>query len=92
MTTKYALHPKLAYRAIAGELFVVSEEGAFHHAHLPTAVDILSSLRDTPQSTEELVALITKKYNVETATAGQDVKEFLEMLQTRKIVVTTKSE
>ena len=89
MVTRFSLHPKVAVRAVAGEIFLVSDDRAFHHAHLPTAIDALSALREAPRTADELVELITSRYAVDDDTARQDVSEFLQILQERLIVVTT---
>ena len=85
MTSRYALHPKVAVRAVAGEVFLVSDDRAFHHAHLPTAVDIINALREKPRTAAELANLISDRYEVEPAQAARDVDTFLKMLVERMV-------
>lgn len=88
---KYTLHPKVAFRAVAGEIFLVSDDRAFHHAHLPTAIDALKALRMAPQSEDDLVALVTHRYSVDATTARADIRGFLQILRDRMIVVATET-
>ncbi len=59
MTDVYRLHPEAAIREVAGEIFVVTDDRAFHHAHIPTAIETLAAVRERGRSLDELVELIT---------------------------------
>ena len=91
MIHRFSLHPKVAVRAVAGEIFLVSDDRAFHHAHVPVAVDTIAALRKAPQSEDELVQMVTARYDVDDATARSDMRSFLLTLVQRKVAVTTES-
>ncbi|GEM_PF-2995880 len=89
MTAIYQLKPSAAIREVAGEIFVVTEDRAFHHAHVPTAIDALAALRESSRTLDELVELIAGRYNVEPDQARADLTDFLATLEQRRIVQTT---
>ena len=89
MTRTYEIRSDAAVRAVAGEIFVVSDDRAFHHAHIPTAVDTLNALRQGPQTVAQLTELICSRYEVDAALAEQDVQRFLRLLVERQIAVVT---
>lgn len=87
MADVYTLHPRAALREVAGEMFVVTDDRAFHHAHTPTALDVLDALRKGPTTADELAAGLCSRFAVDAPTAQADVDRFLGILVERLVAV-----
>lgn len=85
MTAVYSIRPDVAYREVAGEIFLVSDDRAFHHVHLPTAVDTVVALREGPKTEDTLVSLLTMRFDVDERTAREDLSVFLKLLVERNV-------
>ncbi len=88
---RYRLHPQAAHRKVAGEVFVVTGDRAFHRLQTATAVELFAALADAPEgaSADELVQRLLTTYEVSEATARADVALFLDTLVTRQLAVST---
>ena len=87
---RYRLHPQAAHRKVAGEVFVVTGDRAFHRLQATTAVDLFDALAQSAAgvSAQELSALLVQKYAVGEAEAQRDVAEFLATVQARQLAVS----
>ncbi len=86
---RYRLHPQAAHRKVAGEVFVVTGDRAFHRMQNATAVDLFDALAcaDAGATAEELTALLLHTYDVPEHEARADVAAFLETLLARQLAV-----
>ncbi len=87
MSVVYELHPRAAVRIVAGEAFLVTDDRSFHHASVPTAIDLLEALREGPRTAEELTALLVARYRIDQATAEADLERFMSLLVERLVAV-----
>lgn len=85
--TVWSLHPGAAHREVGGEFFVVTDDRAFHHIHVPTAVDLFAALRSGHRTAGQLSELLCGTYEVTPEQARRDVSEFLQLLAERQIAV-----
>lgn len=87
--TRFALHPLAAHRLVGGEVFIVTDDRAFHRLDSPTAIDVFQALAEAPQGTTraELVDLLVGRYQVSTEQAEADVDRFLHTLVERLVAV-----
>ena len=86
---RYCLHPQAAHRKVAGEVFIVTGDRAFHRLQTVTAVDLFDSLAQSAagMSADELTALLLQRYDVSETTARADVATFLQTLLARQLAV-----
>lgn len=87
--TKYSVHPRAAHRQVAGEVFVITEDRAFHRLATPTAVDLFQALVRGPATQQELVDLLSRRYQVQPDQAQADVTSFLRSLVDRRVLVAS---
>ena len=84
---RYAVHPLAAHRTVGGEIFVVTDDRAFHRISTPTAVDLFKALGTAGARRDDLVALLVGRYRVQAEQAGADVDEFLASLVGKRVAV-----
>lgn len=84
---RYAVHPQAAHRTVGGEIFVVTDDRAFHRISTPTAVDLFQALVAGGARRGDLVALLVARYQVQADQAGADVDAFLGSLVERRVAV-----
>ena len=84
---RYHLHPQAAHRKVAGEIFVVTGDRAFHRLHAATAVELFDALSQAKAgaSVEELTRLLVQQYAVSEPQAREDVTAFLATLLERRL-------
>lgn len=86
---RYALHPNAAWRDVGGEVFVITDDRAFHRLRTATAADLLRALAAGTGEPEALVSTLTAKYQVDVVAARADVDRFLATLVAKRIAVAT---
>lgn len=86
---RYGLHPQAAHRAVAGEVFVVTGDRAFHRLSVPTAVELFEALARGACRRADLVELLLERYQVTREQAETDVTAFLQVLLERQVVIET---
>ena len=86
---RYRLHPQAAHRKVAGEVFVVTGDRAFHRMQTTTAIALFDALgqAEAGASPGELVAALCQQFDVTKATAENDVADFIATLVTRQLAV-----
>ena len=86
---RYRLHPQAASRKVAGEVFVVTDDRAFHRLHVATSVALFDALAGTANgvSPRELTELLLREFDVTPDQAAQDVADFLAALLARHLAV-----
>lgn len=89
---RYALLPSAAYREVAGEIFVITADRAFHRLQAESAVLLFRLLAAEPRSAEELQAALVANFDVDVATAHHDIAQFLLILEQRQIAVADRPE
>ena len=77
MTPRYARHPDLRLTALEGEGVVLHLGSRRYYSVSESGLDILQAL-DVPRTLDELVAVLTGKYDVTTDAASVSAREFLE--------------
>ena len=80
MTTEtgaYSIHPQAAFREIEGEVFIVTPDNHFHNLSDPVAAAIWRACDERPRTMDELVVLITERFDVTEQTAREDLEAFL---------------
>lgn len=77
MTLRYARHPDLRLTALEGEGVVLHLGTRRYFSVSESGVDILEAIA-TPCSLEDLVELLTAKYDVTAEQAGEAAREFLD--------------
>lgn len=93
--TRFTLHPHAAHRTVGGEVFIVTDDRAFHRLESPTAIDLFQALARAVSagdgkpgaSRAELVHLLVGRYDVTPEQAAADVDEFLYTLLERMVAV-----
>lgn len=85
---RYALHPQLAHRAVGPEVFLVTDDRAFHRLSSTTAVELFEKLKQGECRRDELVATLTERYEVSPERAAEDVDAFLQSLLERLVIVS----
>ena len=88
---RYRIHPEAAHRVVAGEVFVVTGDRAFHRLHVATAIDLFGELAKNGASARELAAVLTERYQVSPTQADQDVQDFVATLLERQLAVLEQS-
>ena len=77
MTTRYARHPDLRLTALEGEGVVLHLGTRRYYSVSESGLDLLDALT-APRTLEELVAVLTAKYEVTLAQATDSAQEFVE--------------
>ncbi len=90
--TRFALLPSAAYREVAGEIFVITADRAFHRLQTESAVLLFRLLSRGPRSAQELQDALVAHFDVDAATAHHDIAEFLLILEQRQIAVADRPE
>lgn len=84
----YAVHPLAAHRSVGGEVYVVTDDRAFHRLAVATAVDLFQTIvQQGGARREELVSLLVARYQVDPPRAGVDVDAFLQTMLDRHLLV-----
>ncbi len=86
---RYRLHPQAAHRKVAGEVFVVTGDRAFHRMQTATAIALFDALgqAEAGATAAELVAALRQQFDVNKVMAENDVADFIETLVTRQLAV-----
>ncbi len=82
----WSLQAGAAHRLVGGEYFVVTDDRAFHHIHVPSAVALFRQLTLGPQTTDSLVTTLLSEFDVGEAVASRDVLAFVGTLTERQLV------
>jgi hypothetical protein len=82
----FRVHPQAAHRHVAGEIFVVTDDRAFHRIRVRTAVEVFLSLATGPKSRDYLVSVLCQRFQVEAAQAARDLDVFLADMVERRLV------
>ena len=77
MTRRYARHPELRLTALEGEGVVLHLGTRRYYSVTETGLDILEALVQ-PKTLDELVGVLTAKYEVSVEQAAVTTREFLE--------------
>ena len=77
MTLRYARHADLRLTALEGEGVALHLGSRRYYSVSESGLDILQAL-DVPRTLDELVAALTRKYDVTADAAGVSAREFLE--------------
>jgi len=80
-----------AHRLVGGEYFVVTDDRAFHHIHVSSAVALFRAFTQGPQTTHSLVSALVGQFEVAEDVATQDVNAFVAMLVERRLAARTQS-
>lgn len=88
---QYKLHPEAAHRSVAGEVFVVTADRAFHRMQSPTAHAIYEILAAGPATAAQLSEMVHSRYAVAPSVANRDVAAFLSVLVERGLAVAETS-
>ncbi len=88
LQVRYALHPQLAHRAVGPEVFLVTDDRAFHRLSSSTSVELFEKMKQGKCRRDELVATLTERYEVSPERAAEDVDAFLQMLLERLVIVS----
>lgn len=83
--TRYVLHPQAAHRSVGGEVYIVTEDRAFHRLSTATAIDLFMALASGPSTRDDLVTLLCQRFQVSHDRAQQDVDTFLQTLVDRHV-------
>ncbi len=83
---KYRLRDEAAYREVGETVFVVTADRALHKMANPTALAIFRTLESGPASVDELASTLTRRFDVDNATARADAQAFITTLVERKLV------
>jgi len=84
---RYTLHPQLAHRAVGPEVFLITDDRAFHRLSSSTAVELFEKLKQGACRRDELVAMLTDRYEVSPEHAARDIDAFLQVLLERLVIV-----
>lgn len=86
---RFRLHPHAAHRAVASEVFVVTDDRAFHRLVNASAVTLFDALAQAPGglSAQDLQSLLLAQFDVDPARARRDVDAFLQLLVERHLAV-----
>jgi len=87
-STRFAVHPRAAWRKVAGEYFVVTPDRSFHRLTTATAVSVFAALTAAPATQHELVAEVVRQFEVTPAQAESDLRDFLATLLQRQLVTS----
>jgi hypothetical protein len=85
-SVRFAVHPRAAWRKVAGEYFVVTPDRSFHRLTTATAVSTFAALTAAPATQHELVAAVVRQFEVTPAQAETDLRDFLATLLQRQVV------
>lgn len=85
-SARFAVHPRAAWRKVAGEFFVVTPDRSFHRLTTATAVTIFAALTTSPATQQELLAQVVSQFEVTPAQAEADLCDFLTTLLQRQVV------
>ena len=88
---QFRLHPRAAWRSVGGELFVITEDRAFHRVAAPTAVDLVRRLAQSAATPAELADQLVRDYQVDAATAQRDVATFVDALLHKHIAIAVQA-
>ncbi len=83
---KYKINPKIAYREIKGEVFIVDTEGSFLHKLNETASFIWKCIKKGLEE-KEIIENLLNEFDVSYEEAKNDLNEFLEMLKEKKLIL-----
>ncbi len=84
--TKYKINPKIAYRKIKDEIFVVDTENSYLHKLNETASFIWECIKKE-MSDEEIIENLIREFDVEYFEAEKDLKEFLKTLKEKNLIL-----
>jgi hypothetical protein len=91
---RYQLHPQAAHRTVAGEVFVVTGDRAFHRLQAASSIALFDALSRSPAGAcaDELTDLLLREFAVTEAQARADVATFLATLVQRQLAVAVASD
>lgn len=82
---KYKIKPKLAFRKIAGEFFIVDTENSYLHKLNEVGSFIWECLM-SEMDKDEIIKKILDEFEVDYSTAKTDLEEFIEELKEKKLI------
>ena len=83
---RYRVHPHAAHRCVGGEIFVVTDDRAFHRLLPGTAVDVFQAVVAGTTDAMALAKLIAERYEVAGDRAATDIRSFLDDLVSRRVL------
>lgn len=83
---RYKINPKVAYREIKGEVFIVDTESSFLHKLNETASFIWKCIKKGLEE-KEIVENLIDEFDVSYEEAKKDLVEFLELLKEKKLIL-----
>lgn len=83
---RYRVHPLAAHRCVGGEVFVVTDDRAFHRLLPGTAVDVFEAIAAGTADAVALAGLVAARYDVGLARALADILLFLDELVVRRVL------
>lgn len=86
------LHPRAAWRTVAGEVFVVTDDRAFHRLAVPSATAIFAALEQGPTDLDAIVAQLCERFEVEAGVARREADRFVRTLLDRGIAAPAEGE
>ena len=83
---KWKIHPRVAFQKVEDGFFVITPDNALHQLNDPVAIRIWETLDGEASSVSELVAVITREFDVDPSTAKADIQEFLAGAMQREMI------
>jgi hypothetical protein len=85
---RYGVHPRAAFREVDGELFIVTPDNHFHNLADPVATAIWAACDEAPRTEDELLATVTRRFEVDPEVARADLRAFLADALAKDLMVT----
>jgi len=85
----WRLRQGAAWRDVGGEVFVITEDRAFHRVRTASGADILRAIAAAPVTADSLAELVVARYAVDRPTAARDIERFLADLDRLGIAAIT---
>jgi len=83
---RISLSPKVSWQRIEDKIIVVNPEERKMHILAESGTSIWECLT-TPKSIDEVVALISKEYEVDVSCARRDIQDFIVILKDKNLVI-----
>ncbi len=85
---RLALHPAVAWRPVAGEIFLVTPDRAMHRVASPTGAAIVKALAGPGVERGDLIVQLTQRFTGHPSAIAADVDAFLASLTAAGILRT----
>lgn len=84
MGSGFRLHPEVAWRQVDGVVFLLTPDSRFHQSDDPVGRCVWDAIAtaapSSPPDEEALVRHLTSRFDVDAATAAEDLHEYLDQL------------